>query len=201
MVSITASLAVAAQRLVAVQLLDPLEVDDRHHADQQVDVARDVDLGPDVAAVQAFVEQQVAVPSAIGCHGGEGARLAAEFAPLAGVVQVARARGRCPLSAYSANACSSSVEQVALGAEVADRRALAVVGTAHALAHLVAVEAMERVAFDDLRLEPSRRKMCAKLFITVVVPAPDEPVTAMMGWRVDMPRLRPALALGTASAR
>jgi len=27
----------------------------------------------------------------------------------------------------------------------------------------------------------SRRKMWAKLFITVVVPAPDEPVTAMMG--------------------
>src|SRR2546423_9718724 len=28
--------------------------------------------------------------------------------------------------------------------------------------------------------------MCWKLFITVVVPAPDEPVTAMMGCRWDM---------------
>ena len=36
---------VAAHALVAVDLLDPLEVDHRHHADQQVGVARDVDLG------------------------------------------------------------------------------------------------------------------------------------------------------------
>src|ERR1700682_2270658 len=35
-------------------------------------------------------------------------------------------------------------------------------------------------------LMPSRRKMCAKAFITVVVPAPEEPVTAMTGWRADM---------------
>ena len=28
-------------------------------------------------------------------------------------------------------------------------------------------------------LMPSRRNMCAKAFITVVVPAPDDPVTAM----------------------
>src|ERR1700678_1188546 len=35
-------------------------------------------------------------------------------------------------------------------------------------------------------LMPSRRKMCAKLFMTVVVPAPDDPVTAMMGCLMDM---------------
>src|ERR1700687_3233128 len=35
-------------------------------------------------------------------------------------------------------------------------------------------------------LIPSRRKMCAKLFITVVVPAPDDPVTAMMGCLMDI---------------
>jgi hypothetical protein len=28
--------------------------------------------------------------------------------------------------------------------------------------------------------------MCAKLFITVVVPAPEEPVTAMTGCLIDM---------------
>src|SRR5512147_3211241 len=32
---------------------------------------------------------------------------------------------------------------------------------------------------------PSRRKMCWKLCITVVVPAPDEPVTAMIGCCLD----------------
>src|SRR5207244_5153521 len=34
-------------------------------------------------------------------------------------------------------------------------------------------------------LMPSRRKMCAKLCITVVVPAPEEPVTAMIGCFTD----------------
>src|SRR5581483_2653158 len=32
----------------------------------------------------------------------------------------------------------------------------------------------------------SRRKMCSKVRMTEVVPAPEEPVTAMMGWRADM---------------
>jgi len=41
-------------------------------------------------------------------------------------------------------------------------------------------------------LMPPRRKMCAKLFIHVVVPAPDDPVTAMMGsWRTSEPALGP----------
>ena len=35
-------------------------------------------------------------------------------------------------------------------------------------------------------LMPSRRKMCANAFITVVVPAPEEPVTAMTGCLIDM---------------
>ena len=32
----------------------------------------------------------------------------------------------------------------------------------------------------------SRRKMFSKVRVTEVVPAPDEPVMAMMGWRSDM---------------
>src|SRR5579862_132101 len=32
----------------------------------------------------------------------------------------------------------------------------------------------------------SRRKICSKVLLTEVVPAPEEPVTAMMGWRADM---------------
>jgi hypothetical protein len=32
----------------------------------------------------------------------------------------------------------------------------------------------------------SRRKMFSKVRVTEVVPAPDEPVMAMMGWRWDM---------------
>jgi hypothetical protein len=32
----------------------------------------------------------------------------------------------------------------------------------------------------------SRRKMLSKVRVTELVPAPDEPVIAMMGWRSDM---------------
>ena len=60
MVSTTASWRVAALIAVAMQFLDPLQVDDRHDADQQIDVPRDIDLAADIAAVQAFVEQQIA---------------------------------------------------------------------------------------------------------------------------------------------
>ena len=52
---------VAARRLVAMQLLDPFQVDHRSHADQQVDVPRDVDLVGHDGAVQPFVEQQIRV--------------------------------------------------------------------------------------------------------------------------------------------
>ena len=50
-----------------MQFLDPFEIDDRHDADQQVDVAGHVDALADISAVQALVEQQVAV-GIIGCH-------------------------------------------------------------------------------------------------------------------------------------
>src|SRR5207248_1063586 len=49
-------------------------------------------------------------------------------------------------------------------------------------------------------LMPSRRKMCAKLCITVVVPAPEEPVTAMIGCFTDMSGL-PEPTPGRAGAR
>jgi hypothetical protein len=52
--------------------------------------------------------------------------------------------------------------------------------------HLLAVVAVEAVAFDDAALTFSRRKMFSKVRVTEVVPAPDEPVMAMMGWRSDM---------------
>src|SRR6267378_2304324 len=53
-------LAVAAMMPVAMQLLDPLEIDDRHDADEQIDVVSHIDAIADVSAMQAFVEQQVA---------------------------------------------------------------------------------------------------------------------------------------------
>src|SRR5260370_28451475 len=41
----------------------------------------------------------------------------------------------------------------------------------------------------------SRRKICSKTCRTDVVPAPDEPVTEMIGWWIDMVRLPPPVAL------
>jgi hypothetical protein len=35
-------------------------------------------------------------------------------------------------------------------------------------------------------LTPSRRKIFENVRVTVEVPAPEEPVMAMMGWRSDM---------------
>ncbi|MNC76265.1 hypothetical protein D3C75_1279500 [compost metagenome] len=44
---------------IADQLLDPLQVDDRHHADQQIDMFGYVNLIGHYAAVQPFVEQDI----------------------------------------------------------------------------------------------------------------------------------------------
>ena len=146
-------LAVAAQVLVAMQLLDPLEVDDRHHADQQVDVATDVDavILADVGAVQPLVEQQVAV----GRHRRprrEGAGLATELRGLGVVVDVAPYLA-APRFCVLAERRRELRQQVRLRAEVADLRPLALVRRLDASAHLDPVEAMEGVALDDLGLE------------------------------------------------
>lgn len=50
---------VAARRLVAMQLLNPFEIDDRHDADLEIDMLRDVDRVRHDRSVQTFVEEQV----------------------------------------------------------------------------------------------------------------------------------------------
>ena len=50
---------IAALGAVAMDLLDPFEVHDGHHADQHVDVLCGIHLVGDHAAVQAFIEQQI----------------------------------------------------------------------------------------------------------------------------------------------
>ena len=78
---------VAAGGLVAVQLLDPLEVDDRDHPDQQVCVLRDVDLAGDRGTVQPLVEEHVAAGVDV-LPRREGAGLLPVGLGLLGVVQV-----------------------------------------------------------------------------------------------------------------
>ena len=110
--------AVAALGLVAPEFLDPLQVDDRHHADQQVGVPGDVDLGRDHGAVQAFVEQQVGAVGHV-FPGREGARLLAVGRGLLGVVQVLAALAGAGFGVVAKQRLQL-VEQVVLGAEVAE---------------------------------------------------------------------------------
>ena len=42
-----------------MNLLDPLEVDRRHHTDEQIDMAGDVDVLADDPSMQALVEEAV----------------------------------------------------------------------------------------------------------------------------------------------
>src|ERR1700694_1163278 len=144
-------LAVAAMMLVAMQLLDPLEIDDRHDADQQIDVPCDIDAIADVSAMQAFVEEEVA----IGCHRlpvGEGARVAAEFLGLGCVMNVATdlaATGRAILG----EGIGEPPGAIGFRPEMADLRTAAAGGSPHALAHLDAVVAVKGIALDYLRLD------------------------------------------------
>src|SRR3984893_6464248 len=144
-------LAVAAMMPVAMQLLDPLEIDDRHDADEQIDVACDIDAIADVSAMQAFVEEEVAV----GRHRlpvGESARVTAEFLGLGRVMNVAThlaATGRAILG----EGLGQLAQQIGFRPEMAHLRTAATVGSLHALAHLDAVVAVKGIALDYLRLD------------------------------------------------
>ena len=50
---------IAALGFVAPQFLYPLEVDDGHHADQQIGMLGNIDLGCGHRAVKAFIKQQI----------------------------------------------------------------------------------------------------------------------------------------------
>ncbi len=52
-------LGIAAVAAVAMQLLDPLQINDGHHADLEIGMLRDVDLLGHDRAVQAFIKQEI----------------------------------------------------------------------------------------------------------------------------------------------
>ena len=52
--------------------------------------------------------------------------------------------------------------------------------------HAIAVVAMEGVTSMNAAFTPSRRKICSKVRRTEVVPAPEDPVTEMIGCLADM---------------
>ena len=102
--------------LVAVQLLDPLEIDDRHHADQQVHVPRDVDARSSTYARRAGPRRTAGrCPAAIGCQAVKVPGSLLEFLGLGGVVHVAAHAAAAASRRSCANVASSSASRFASG--------------------------------------------------------------------------------------
>ena len=139
--------AVAALGLVAPELLDPLQIDDGYHADQQVRVLGDVDVGRYNSTMQPFVKQQVGVGGHV-FPGRESAGLLLVGRGFVVVVQV--------LAAFAGAGFGVGAEQLGqLGKQVVGRTEMAEVVVASlfrfgSLAfHFLAVMAMKAVAFND----------------------------------------------------
>jgi hypothetical protein len=109
-------------------------------------VARNVDLGRDHRAVQAFVKQQVGVVGQL-LPLGEGAGLLLVGRGLDRVMQVLAAQPRAGFGVAAEQPLELG-EEVVLGPEVAEVLVAAVLGLELARAHLLAVEAVEAVALD-----------------------------------------------------
>ena len=139
-------LGVAAIPAVAVQLLDPLKIDDGNDADLEVRVLGDVDLVGHDGAVQAFVEQQVGVFRQRTPF-GEGAGRRAVKPGFVLVVNV-MTRGAGAGLAVVAEDVLQFLEQVGFRAEVAEVLVAVLALFLHPGAHLDAVVAMKRIALD-----------------------------------------------------
>ena len=138
---------IAAARLVPVQLLDPLQVDDRHDADREVGVTGDVHVLGDDGPVQALVEHQVgafldALPGRK-CSG----RLLVGFR-LALVVQVMAGCAAAGL-AIGAEQFLELLEQVRRRSEMTEMIVAAGRRLRHLRLHLGPVVAVEGIALHD----------------------------------------------------
>ena len=83
-----------------MQLLDPFEIDDRHHADLEIGVARDIDLVSDDRAVQPFIEEHVGIGRQF-VPIGEGSRRYAEDRRLVLVMGVMPIMARAGLAIFA----------------------------------------------------------------------------------------------------
>ena len=142
-----ALLGVAAVGFVAVDFLNPLQIDHRHDADLEIGATRSVDRFGDDGAVQPLVEQQFGILRQI-LPGRESAGRPTVGFRFRHVVDVMpRASG--PLLAVFAEQGLELVEQVGAGAEVAEIDVALAHLFGHRLLHAGAVVAVERVAFDE----------------------------------------------------
>ncbi len=149
-------LRVAACTLVAMQFLNPFEVDDRNDADEKVDVARGIDGLRDDGAMQPLVKEQIRSQGDVfpRC---EGSRLLPAEPTLFRIMKVLACL-RDPGLAVDAQESLDLCEEIRFGTEMAEGGVSGCV-LRLILAHLGAVVAMEGVAL-DAAVTPSRRKIC-----------------------------------------
>src|SRR5690606_474623 len=131
--------------------LDPLEIDDRHDADQQIHMPRDIDGLAHIRAVQTFVEEHVGVRVRFRPW-REGPRVLAVRARFGGVMQVL-ADSTAAAGAVVTEALRQLLQQIRLRTEMAEVSLAARFTLLQSRAHRLAVIAMERVAFDHRRLD------------------------------------------------
>ncbi len=128
-----------------MNLLNPLQVDDRHHTDAQVDVLGHIDLAVDHHAVQAFVEEQVGALLDL-FPGGELARLL--IATQAGIVLGGLFRAVQVVALLAAAGFAIGFEQFGDLVEVVGLRTEMAQTFGYFLAHFRSGVAMEAVTLD-----------------------------------------------------
>ena len=146
MVSVTASGAIAAVAAVAMQFLDPLQIDDRHDADLEIGILRDIDLVGHDRAMQAFIEQQIGLLRQRAPF-GERAGLGAVQLGLVVVVDVMTGGSGAGFAVVAKHPLQF-LEQIGFGAEMAEVLVAALGLLRHFRPHFDAVVAMEGVALD-----------------------------------------------------
>jgi hypothetical protein len=132
--------------LVAMQLLNPFQIDDGDDTDGQIRVLRDIDLRRDHRAVQSFVEQEIRVPGDR-LPLGKGSRLLLERLRFLFVVQIA-ADLAAPGFTVSLEQRLQFLEEIVLRAEVTEMRVAPGGGIRHFHFHRFTVVAMEGIALD-----------------------------------------------------
>jgi len=138
---------VATGRAIAMEFLDPFEVDHRDDADEQIDVTRDIDRFGLDRTVQPFVEEQVGIPCDV-FPGRERARCLTVRGRFFGIVQVLAAAAMT-MGAIIAKQRFEFFEEVCIRAEMAETQVPALGFLGQALLHLVAVVTVKRITLDE----------------------------------------------------
>ncbi len=131
---------------ITVQLLDPLQVDDRHHADLQIAIAGQIDGFGLRCAMQSFVEQHIGI--GLQRHPvGEGSRRRAVDLCLVVVMDVMPGLAGAMLGELGEDS-TQLIEQIGLGAEMAEVVVALFGGLGDLLDHAGPVVGVEGIAFD-----------------------------------------------------